>query len=65
MLLGKSEDFFRQNEKNVGFLKSFDGGDGGLHESKSVGMPLLGMRPTVIPCERAYTDFRAKIKLFS
>jgi hypothetical protein len=47
MLLGKNPEFFRQSEKNLGFIKSSNGGDGGLHdrnESTLPGMPLPGIR---------------------
>lgn len=48
MLIGRNAEFFRQKEKNVGFIKPSDGGDGGLHErngSTSSAMALPGMRP--------------------
>jgi len=48
MLLGRNSEFFRQKEKNVGFIKPSDGGDGGLHErngATSSAMALPGMRP--------------------
>ena len=51
MLLTKNAEFFRQKEKNVGFIKSSDGGDGGLHErngSTSPGIPLPGMRAVIM-----------------
>lgn len=48
MLLGRNPDFFRQKEKNVGFIRSTDGGDGGLYErngnTSPSGMALSGMR---------------------
>ena len=48
MLLGKDPEFFRQKEKNVGFIRSTDGGDGGLYERNGstgrLGMALPGMR---------------------
>ena len=48
MLLGKNPEFFRQKEKNVGFIRSTDGGDGGLYERNgnmgASGMALPGMR---------------------
>jgi hypothetical protein len=48
MLLGKNPEFFRQKEKNVGFIRSTDGGDGGLYERNGnmgpSGMALPGMR---------------------
>ena len=48
MLLGKHPEFFRQKEKNVGLIRSTDGGDGGLYEKNEYtspqGMTLPGMR---------------------
>lgn len=52
MLIGRNTEFFRQKEKNVGFIKSNDGGDGGLHERNgptSSAMALPGMRPVRPP----------------
>ena len=54
MLIARNAEFFRQKEKNVGFIKSNDGGDGGLHErhgSTSSAMTLPGMRPVRPPRE--------------
>ena len=47
MLLGRNAEFFRQKEKNVGFIKSNNGGDGGFHErnASTSEMALPGMRP--------------------
>jgi hypothetical protein len=59
MLIGKNPEFFRQKEKNVGFIKSTDGGDGG----KSPPMALPGMKPVF-----SYVvifNCRPRIKLFS
>jgi hypothetical protein len=50
MLLGKNADFFRQKEKNVGFIKPTDGGDGGYSQRNGSASPpvsLPGMRAVI------------------
>jgi hypothetical protein len=49
MLVGRNAEFFRQKEKNIGFIKSNDGGDGGLHDRNGSAMELPGMRPVRRP----------------
>jgi hypothetical protein len=54
MLLGRNPEFFRQKEKNLGLIKSNDGGDGGLREhqrngSTSPPVALSGMRAVPPP----------------
>jgi hypothetical protein len=65
MLLGKNPEFFRQKEKNVGFIKPTEGGDGGYNErssSTSPGVPLPGMR--AVNCLANSLTYRLRIKPF-
>jgi hypothetical protein len=44
MLLTKNPEFFRQKEKNVGFVRSTDNDGGFVRDS----MPLPGMRAVIL-----------------